>query len=217
MAADAGSSLLLQFAREPIVGAVKTRMMPHLSASEACDLHSELVLWTTDSLLHTGLGPVELVVEGALEHALFAHCRERGLAAISRQQGTDLGERMHHALADGLRRYERVVLVGSDCPGIDRAHLEGAFAALDSSDVVLGPALDGGYVLVGARRPCREMFAGIAWGTDKVLAATRERLQGVGLAWSELPPLADIDRPEDLHLWEAIKGTGRAREGLLRQ
>tara|TARA_R110001599_G_scaffold353870_1_gene601384 strand:- start:177939 stop:178592 length:654 start_codon:yes stop_codon:yes gene_type:complete len=217
MVADAGSSLLLQFAREPRAGAVKTRMMPHLSASAACDLHSELVLWTTDSLVGAGLGPVELVVAGALEHALFARCRDRGLLAIRRQQGADLGERMYQALADGLRRYERVILVGSDCPGIDRDYLEAAFAALDSSEVVLGPALDGGYVLVGARRPCREMFAGIAWGTDTVLAATRERLQGVGLEWSELPPLADIDRPEDLQLWEAIKGAGRAREALLRQ
>ena len=77
MAGSVGTCLLLQFAREPVVGAVKTRMMPHLSAAEACDLHCELVLWTTVSLLDAGLGPVEMVVAGAAEHSLFVRCRYR--------------------------------------------------------------------------------------------------------------------------------------------
>jgi len=205
MAVSAGSCLLLQFAREPVVGAVKTRMMPELSASEACELHCELVLWTSDSLLAAGLGPVEMVVAGAVEHPLFVRCRDRGLAGIGRQRGEGLGERMYHALAGGLLRYERVILVGSDCPGIDRQYLHSAVMALDSTEVVLGPALDGGYVLVGARGINQGMFEGIVWGSDTVMASTRERLRQLAVKWTELPPLADIDRPEDLPVWQALR------------
>ncbi len=217
MAANSPGCLLLQFAREPVVGAVKTRMMPHLSAAEACVLHSELVLWTTANLLHADLGQVELVVAGASEHPLFARCREQGLAGIGYQRGADLGERMYNALADGLRRYERVILVGSDCPGIDRKYLHSAVGALDRAEVVLGPALDGGYVLVGARRLHRDMFEGIAWGSDTVMTSTRERLNGLAVTWVELPLQADIDRPEDLPTWEALKRTGRVRGEVLRR
>ena len=209
MAVSVGSCLLLQFAREPVVGAVKTRMMPHLSASEACDLHSELVWWTACTLLDAELGPVELLVAGAPENPLFVRCRERGLAGVGRQSEGDLGERMYRALVDGLLRFERVILVGSDCPGITVEYLAQAVKALDEADVVLGPALDGGYVLVGATVVQQEMFEGIAWGSDTVLASTRERLQELAATWSELSPLADIDRPEDLPLWLAIKQAGR--------
>ena len=217
MTVSAGSCLLLQFAREPVVGAVKTRMMPQLSASEACELHCKLVLWTSDSLLQAGLGPVEMVVAGAVEHSLFVRCRNRGLAGIGRQRGDDLGERMYHALADGLLRYERVILVGSDCPGIDRKYLCSAVTALDAAEVVLGPAFDGGYVLVGARRLYADMFEGIVWGSDTVLAATRERLRRLAVSWTELLPLADIDRPEDLPVWEGLRRTGRVRGEVLRR
>lgn len=211
MAASAGSCLLLQFAREPVAGAVKTRMMPHLSASEACDLHCELVFWTTCTLLDAGVGPVELAVAGAPQNPLFARCRDRGVAAVGGQRGDGLGERMYRAMADGLLRFERVILVGSDCPGIDGEYLSRAVRALDTAEVVLGPALDGGYVLVGAQKAVpQEMFEGVVWGSDTVLATTRERLQELAVAWTELPPLADIDRPEDLPLWRAIK---QARKG----
>lgn len=217
MAGSVGTCLLLQFAREPVVGAVKTRMMPHLSAAEACDLHCELVLWTTVSLLDAGLGPVEMVVAGAAEHSLFVRCRYQGLAGIGRQCGDDLGERMYHALADGLLRCERVILVGSDCPGIDRQYLHSAVRALDAAEVVLGPALDGGYVLVGARRINKGMFEGIVWGSDTVMVSTRERLRQLAVSWTELPPLADIDRPEDLPVWQALRRAARVREGVLRR
>jgi rSAM/selenodomain-associated transferase 1 len=217
MADSVGSCLLLQFAREPVVGAVKTRMMPHLSAAEACDLHCELVLWTTVSLLDAGLGPVEMVVAGAAEHPLFMRCRHQGLAGIGRQRGDDLGERMYHALADGLLRCERVILVGSDCPGIDRQYLHRAVRALDSAEVVLGPALDGGYVMVGARRINKGVFEGIVWGSDTVMASTRERLRQLAVNWTELPPLTDIDRPEDLPVWQALRRAAKGREGVLRR
>lgn len=212
-AGEPGSLLLIQFAREPVAGEVKTRMMPELSALQACDLHCELVRWTCGQLVDSGIGPVELAVAGDPGHPLFSALP--GLAGIARQRGGDLGERMYRALADGLRRYRKVLLVGSDCPFIDGDYLAAAEAALDARSLVLGPAEDGGYVLVGAActgtgrtgtgTVCREMFENISWGSDSVCAQTRERLRQLDHQWAELPVLADIDRPADLPRWRALQ------------
>lgn len=205
MAPESAGCLFIQFAREPVAGVVKTRMIPHLTPEGACALHRELVEWTARTLVTAGLGPVELAVAGDLGHPLFERCLELGVSGLTRQRGADLGERMYNALWDGLERFERVVLVGSDCPGIDRDYLRQAREALDRVDAVLGPAADGGYVLIGAGRVSLEMFEGIAWGSASVLADTTWRLRRLGLSWSELPELSDIDRPGDLALWEALR------------
>lgn len=205
MAAEPADCLFLQFAREPVAGAVKTRMIPPLSARQACDLHCELVERTARTLVAAGLGPVELAVAGAVAHELFRRCRAYGVSRVNRQRGADLGERMYNALLGGLERFQRVVLVGSDCPGIDPGYLARAVAALDGADIVLGPATDGGYVLIGARRVSAELFEGITWGTEVVFAETTRRLRRLGLSWTELPPLPDIDRPGDLALWAALR------------
>ena len=206
MAAERAACLLIQFAREPVAGAVKTRMTPSLTPEQALDLHCELVLWTAGTLARADLGPVEVAVAGSATHALFEDCRALGVSSLVSQRGGDLGERMYNALVAGLERCERVVLVGSDCPGIDAHYLEQALGGLDQADVVLGPAVDGGYVLIGVKRVSRELFEGISWGSSKVLAETLQRLRRVNWRWSTLPPLADIDRPEDLVVWEAIRG-----------
>ncbi len=128
-----------------------------------------------------------------------------GVAAVHSQSGSDLGERMFHAIRDGLLRYRKLVLVGSDCPAIDEQYLSDALTALDSKSFVLGPADDGGYVLIGATHIEASLFEGVSWGSEAVLDETRERLTASGREWSELNTLPDIDRPEDLPLWEAIK------------
>jgi len=101
-----------------------------------------------------------------------------------------------------------VLLVGSDCPELDAGYLASALAALDHAQVVLGPARDGGYVLIGARAVDRLWFAGVPWGSDQVFAATLDRLERTATPWRALPPLGDIDRPEDLPLWRAIAAGG---------
>jgi rSAM/selenodomain-associated transferase 1 len=206
MVAERAPCLLIQFAREPVVGAVKTRMTPFLTPEQALDLHCELVLWTAGTLVGAGLGPVEVAVAGGAMHALFDDCLGLGVGNLGIQRGEDLGERMYNALVAGLERFERVVLVGSDCPGIDTAYLELALGGLDQADLVLGPATDGGYVLIGAKKVSRELFEGIPWGSSSVLAETVRRLGRMNWAWSTLPPLADIDRPEDLVVWSALRG-----------
>ena len=199
------SLLLIQFARAPREGRVKTRMIPHLSPADACELHCELTLWTCQRLLDSALGDVELSVAGDVGHPLFSRCRELGVARLSRQQGADLGERMYNAIRAGLESYGGVILVGSDCPGIDTAYLRRAVLALRGAPVVLGPATDGGYVLIGARFIPAAIFRGIPWGSDAVCARTRAALGRAGVNWTELPPLPDIDRPEDLPAWKALK------------
>jgi rSAM/selenodomain-associated transferase 1 len=202
---EEGDLLLIQFARSPEEGQVKTRMMPYLSAAAACDLHCELTLWTHRHLLESGLGEVELSVAGDIHHPLFSRCQSLGTERISQQSGADLGQRMYNALQRGLRQNARVLLVGSDCPGIDAAYLKQAAAALQETPVVLGPATDGGYVMIGARTIPEAIFQGIPWGGDQVYARTQTALRAAGLAWTELPMLSDIDRPEDLPIWENIK------------
>ena len=145
MVAEPGQVLLIQFARAPEPGAVKTRMLPHLSARQACDLHRELVVWTTRRLTSSGLGAVELAVAGDTGGSLFGECRASGVSAIYPQEGADLGERMYRAIRHGLARYDRVILVGSDCPWIDRAYLQAALRALEGAPVVRGPAVGGGW------------------------------------------------------------------------
>ena len=196
--------LLIQFAREPLPGLVKTRMLPELSPEQACELHRELVFWTAEVLTFAHLGEVELSVAGNTGSPLFRQCEDLGVKAVRRQVGKDLGERMYNALLQGLERFPKVILVGSDSPQLDRDYLQSAIAALDESEVVLGPAEDGGYVLIGVRQLDKRWFEEVAWGTDTVFADTVARFELTGANWTRLSVLQDIDRPEDLPLWRAI-------------
>lgn len=105
---------------------------------------------------------------------------------------------MCRALSGALEGASRAVLIGTDCPGLSAALLEEALEALNHRDAVLGPALDGGYVLIGLRIAAPTLFQGIPWGTDQVLEMSRVRLRALGWCWHELEPLRDLDRPNDL-------------------
>lgn len=195
--------LLLQFAREPVPGRVKTRMLAQLSAEQACELHSEMVLWTCERLVGAQLGDVEVCVAGSRQHPLFRRCLALGAARVTRQRGADLGERMFAALERGLDGHGKVLLVGSDCPELDADYLQTALDALDRVPVVIGPALDGGYVLIGVRRLDTRIFQAVPWGTGGVYAQTLANLAAAGLAVTSLHPLADVDTPKDLPVWHA--------------
>ena len=115
------------------------------------------------------------------------------------QRGRDVGERMERAFRKAFRDgFDRVVLVGTDCPGLTAAILTRAFRLLDRHPVVLGPAADGGYYLVGLQMPVPAVFRNMPWGTSRVLSRTTRILRSLGIAVASLPQLADIDRPEDL-------------------
>jgi rSAM/selenodomain-associated transferase 1 len=203
--ARSAGCLFIQFARAPVLGQVKTRMQPRLSARAARDLHCGLALNTAWQLSRARApdDALELWLAGG---DADPWCQD--LAAVfsmrrKQQRGADLGERMLHALRDGLSRTQRVVLVGSDCVDLDAAYLTLAATGLRYHDMVLGPAADGGYVLVAARRAHAALFRGIDWGSERVLEQSLERARLAGVDVGLLPTRHDLDRPEDLPRWDA--------------
>lgn len=146
------------------------------------------------------LAPVELWCAPSIDHPFF----ERFDVPRYAQHGADLGERMHGAIEDASKRAEAVVLVGTDCPPIDREYLDLALSSLVSADAVLGPAEDGGYGLIGLREPRLSLFDGIAWSTADVAATTVERFEEASLHFCCLPTIWDVDRPEDLRRWREL-------------
>lgn len=187
---------IAQLARAPEPGRVKTRMVPALSPQRAAQLHAAMVLYTCRRLCRAG--PLQLWVAGDEGAPVFADCLAAGAGKLCRQQGDDLGQRMAYVARQVLADHEKVILVGSDAPALDADYLEQARKALDASEVVFGPAADGGYVLLGLTRPVPELFSGIPWGTDRVLERSLESLERLGVTAVLLETLPDIDRPEDL-------------------
>ncbi len=193
---------LILFTRLPAPGRAKTRLIPALGAAEAADLQrrmTEHALGWARALAR--VRPLELMVCHAGEGREVAAWLGPGVAYRA-QSGPDLGARMsgalHRALAAGCAR---VVLMGADAPGLDRALLAHAFDLLRERDVVLGPARDGGYYLVGLSRPAPQLFDDMPWGGPAVLERTLERVRASGRSLGLLPPLCDVDRPGDLAAW----------------
>jgi hypothetical protein len=193
---------VLVFARAPVPGSVKRRLVPRLGSWRAAQLHLRLMRQTLGIAAQAACGPVQLHL--TRRHALF-HKHEL-------QKGTDLGQRMHRALERALRRHRGAILIGSDCPALRAADLRRAARLLAGScDVVLGPAEDGGYVLIGARRVSARLFEGIKWGTPDVYAATVQRLDALRYRWRALRPLWDLDRPDDLGRLRALRSPSMLR------
>lgn len=183
-----------------MAGKVKTRLIPALGAKGAAELHRRLTRQALSTALRSSLGSVTLFCLPDTRHPFFRRLRKELDISLRSQRGADLGERMHHALRFALTRCDSALIIGSDCPGINEAYLRQAAASLISGDdpVVLGPARDGGYVLIGASQLDPHIFHAVPWGTGQVLEVTRARLRGLGWRWRELAPMEDIDRPEDL-------------------
>ncbi|MDG2089862.1 MAG: TIGR04282 family arsenosugar biosynthesis glycosyltransferase [Gammaproteobacteria bacterium] len=190
------NSCIAMFARAPILGQVKTRLIPALGEQGALDMHLQLMNRQFEVLNESSLCSVQLWVDRSIDHQAF----NKFSGELKLQQGDSLGEKMFYAAQVVLQKFNKVVIIGSDCPGIDEVYLEQALQALNAktNDVVLGPALDGGYVLIAMKLPQLEIFQDIDWGTEFVLKQTLNKLQAEGIGFSTLPPLMDIDTPEDL-------------------
>jgi rSAM/selenodomain-associated transferase 1 len=189
------------FARAPVPGQAKTRLVPALGANGAAALQAALIRHTLQTAFKSG-ATTELWCHPDVHHPLFKSCAQEYGVICHQQQGEDLGARMRHA-ADASPG--PVVLIGTDCPTLLSEDLTAALDGLEEFDAVLGPAADGGYYLLGLNCSARPLFEGVAWGTDRVLAVTRDRLAGLGWRWKELGARHDIDRPEDLvHLPKSL-------------
>ena len=192
------------FAKAPVAGEAKTRLIPAIGAAGAAALAERLLVHAVQAAASAGFEALELCVTPDTGHPLFLQLRQQHGLWLTAQGGGDLGARMQRALARALQAHERALLMGSDLPGLDAAVLRRANAALADHDAVFVPALDGGYGLVGLRAPAPMLFDGMAWSRADVMARTRERARAAGLRLAELPAVADIDEPDDLrHLPQA--------------
>jgi len=190
---------LLIFAKAPVPGRVKTRLAGQLGTRGAAALYQKLLRRTVRIAYNARLCPIELWCAPDARHGFFAACRQEYGVTLRRQCAGDLGRRMNRALNQTLAAGHPAVLIGGDCASLGETELRTAFGLLAAGhEAVLGPAADGGYVLVGLNRPCPALFRDIAWSTPTVLAATRRRLRRAGMNWAELPPGWDVDTPADL-------------------
>ena len=190
---------LLIFAKAPVPGQVKTRLAGRWGLRGAAKLYKKLLRRTLAIANAARLCPIELWAAPDARHGFFIACRRDYGLRLRRQSSGDLGQRMNHALTRTLRRNCPAVLIGADSASLGAAELREAFQRLTTgADAVLGPAADGGYVLIGLNRSGPALFRDIAWSTPTVLAATRRRLRRAGMNWAELPPGWDVDTPADL-------------------
>jgi rSAM/selenodomain-associated transferase 1 len=196
---------LIVFAKAPVAGQAKTRLIPALGAEGAAALAARLLRHTLAQGAAAGFGTLELCAAPDTSHPALVDAAQAHGATLTHQGDGDLGARMQRALSRRLATHARVLLVGTDAPALDATVLHEAAAALATHDAVFVPALDGGYALVGfaqqqERHPGAPagLFDGIAWSTATVMATTRERAAGLGLRTALLAPLPDIDEPPDL-------------------
>jgi uncharacterized protein len=191
---------LIIFTRYPLPGKTKTRLIPVLGKAGAANLHRLIAQKTIArglSLENSGRLSVEIYYAGD-SHQLMQDWLGPDLIYHNQGQG-DLGARMAAAFQNCFDSgIDKVAIIGTDCPDLKAEIIAKAFDELDRSDLVLGPAKDGGYYLIGLRRSLPELFSGINWGTDEVLAETQAIAKNIGLSIAALPTLTDIDRPEDL-------------------
>jgi hypothetical protein len=180
------------FAKAPVPGRVKTRLIPALGAEGAAALAREMLAGTVEEALATGLA-VELCGE---PDAANWHEVRPALFLTSQGEG-DLGQRLARAAARVLAE-DNILLIGADCPELDRSRLRAAAEALEDRDAVIHPAHDGGYALLGLRRFDRSVFEGIDWSTRLVAGQTMRKVEALGWSLHVGETLRDVDEPEDL-------------------
>jgi rSAM/selenodomain-associated transferase 1 len=190
---------IIVFARAPIPGEVKTRLLSYADAQTITALYEKLVLHSLNMALESKVGPVELWCSPSKGHSFFLRCAEKFQVELHQQTEGDLGRRMAHAFDETLKRAPMALLMGTDCPSLTCEDLKEAKKVLkQGAPSVISPAEDGGYVLIGLRQYEPTLFEGISWGTGSVLEETRERLRRLRWNWHELPQRWDVDRPEDV-------------------
>lgn len=184
---------LVLFARYPAPGAAKTRLIPALGPDGSAAVHRQLTERTMAVLLAAGF-PVELQYTGASEAEFRAWLGE-GFALVPQAEG-DLTDRLLAALHPAP-----VIFFGADTPDLTVDHVARAVAAMEVHPVVLGAADDGGYYLIGMKKPMPELLTEMPWSTDQVMPETLRRLAALGIEPAVLETLHDCDRPEDLPRW----------------
>ena len=199
---------ILVFAKAPVAGRVKTRLIPVLGAEGAARLAEEMLERTLQEALATGL---EAELCGDPDAAEW-HEPRPGLTLAGQGEGS-LGERLARAASRALDR-EAVLLIGADCPELDRSRLLEAAAELERHDAVLHPAQDGGYALLGLGRFDPSLFEDIAWSTDRVAGQTIAKVEALGWSLRIGETLHDVDEPDDLRHYRKSRNPASPAAGF---
>jgi rSAM/selenodomain-associated transferase 1 len=189
--------VVLVFQKNAILGKVKTRLASGMGEARALEIYRHLIQ-STYSVLEDMSAPVWTYFSDFIPETVNTPIEKSFV-----QEGQDLGQRMANAFARSFESgMDKVVLIGTDCPTLQSQHLNQAFEALTHSDLVVGPATDGGYYLIGMKCRADYLFEGIAWSTAEVLSQTLAVVTAHGLHFTLLDELSDIDTQED---WERYR------------
>jgi uncharacterized protein len=198
---------LLIFARYPEPGQVKTRLIPAIGADAAALLYRQMVEHTLQqarAFQQSRFISIEIWFTGGSTAPMQAWLGQDLI--YERQPPGDLGDRLSYALQTTFNKGNTAaVVIGTDCPELNPTILAESFSALHQNDLVLGPAKDGGYYLIGLQRLIRELFVGISWSTAEVFEQTDKIAENLNLIRAYLTPLSDVDVPPDLTIWEQRK------------
>ncbi|MCK4494078.1 MAG: TIGR04282 family arsenosugar biosynthesis glycosyltransferase [Methylococcales bacterium] len=190
---------VLIFCKAPIAGEVKTRLIPQLSPQQAANIHRKLTTCLLSLLATLDNVALQLWCSPNINHPFFKYCQQRYKLSLHQQYGKDLGARMHHAIQFALQTVSKVLLVGCDCPSLTQVDFEFGLQALQTQkDIVLAPAEDGGYVMIGMKKPRPEIFLNKTWGHSQVFNNTCQSIQRLNLNLIETRVQWDVDTFEDL-------------------
>jgi rSAM/selenodomain-associated transferase 1 len=204
----AGAHVLV-FARVPALGRVKSRLAAGIGEPAALAVYHELLAITRAAIVASGIPATVWLADAAGPTPTATEAQEWATLPTRCQETGDLGQRMTAAFVAAFAAgASRVVIIGTDCPGLRAEQLTQAVGLLNEHDVVLGPATDGGYYLLGLRQPQPELFQNKAWSTASVLIDTQADAHRLGLSAALLPALRDVDTAEDLAAWRAEKPVG---------
>ena len=181
------------FCKHPEIGMVKSRLSTHLGEEHAVDIYRILLNTTLQNIDIKGL-KIILYCYPDIHHTFFNYCKNEYNVTLKNQEGNDLGARMYNAISDYLNTKQNIVLIGSDCLELNPDYINDAFLALEKgSDIVLGPTLDGGYALIGAKRIHASLFNDISWSSNRVLQETVEKINSLEWKLTCLPLIQDLD------------------------
>lgn len=188
---------VILFAKYPAYNMAKTRLQPALGLDGAANMARKLLLHSVEQAVATDF-TIELCVSPAPTDSCWQALNLPDSLQWSAQAEGDLGIRLLIASQKALRKYQKIVLIGSDCPSLTSERIQAAVEALNQYDAVMIPASDGGYVLLGFNQVNESLFSNISWSTSSVAAVTKQRVATLGWTLALLAPLHDIDEPDDL-------------------
>lgn len=186
------------FAKAPLPDLAKTRLIPAIGLEGSARLAVKLLQHAVDQAVSAQLGPVELCVSPSAQDPIWEKMALPSSVELTEQCSGDLGERMSSVSKRVTDKGEALILMGTDCPGLNSEKIREAAKVLDAHDVCLVPVSDGGYSLLGLHQHLPSLFVDIPWSTDTVAQLTRQRVLAAGRTLVQLASLNDIDEPQDL-------------------